>query len=214
MVTHTFNFMDRPQHIAEVTPCDMLPVGGPVYDPPYETPLEDELAWHLVKYLHRGCRLHSQVRVSTPCGIFWVDFVIECRGRRIALECGPLDEAPDLQQERYRDALIVGSTAFDVLYRLSGKRLFHHMEDLLYLLARWHPQVFTERALINLNRLASPEARAFDPPSRPSVLYLHYDGEVPVRLARLRLNRASDWVHDHDAALAEYGAVTPLALGA
>lgn len=220
---------ERPRRVAEVAPSHMFGVGGPLYDPPYETPLEDELAWHLVKYLHRSVRLRSQVRVPTPCGVFWVDFVIEHRGRRIALECGALDEDVDERQERFRDALIMGSAVFQTLYRFRGKDLFYHMEDVLFLLSRLHPELFTERGRINLERLASFEARVWAPPRRGPVLTLAYDAATdaaatdavaadeayaPVRIKRLRLKCATDWVRDHDAALAEYGASAPLAKSA
>ncbi|GIV58171.1 MAG: hypothetical protein KatS3mg042_1084 [Rhodothermaceae bacterium] len=205
-----------PQRVAEVTPAPMLSVGGPVYAPPYEAPLEDELAWHLVKYLRRSVRLHSQVRVPTPCGVFWVDFVLEHNGRYVAIECGALDEEVDERQQRYRDALIMGTGAFEALYRFRGQDLFHHMEDLIYLLSRAHPALFTERAHINLERLASPEARAVERPGRGTEITLRYEDETDparacVRVKRLRLKCATDWVRDHDEALAEYGATLPMA---
>ncbi|QXD16763.1 hypothetical protein GQ464_007445 [Rhodocaloribacter litoris] len=221
MVTHKEEgAVTQPWHVAEVVPAHMFGVGGPVYDPPYETPLEDELAWHLVKYLRRPVRLHSQVRVPTPCGVFWVDFVLEHRGRYLGIECGALEEEVDERQERYRDALIMGTGAFEVLYRFRGEDLFHHMEDLLYLLAREHPALFTERALINLERLASPAARAAAtaapggfawPPAGDSLAIRYPEADedaaaATLRVKRLRLKCATDWVRDHDAALAEYGA--------
>ena len=47
------------------------------YDPPYERPLEDEFAWHLVKYLTPISRLDYQVKCDTAKAKVWVDFVVE-----------------------------------------------------------------------------------------------------------------------------------------
>jgi len=46
-----------------------------MYDPPYESPLEDCFAWALSKYLRPGTNLQKQVEVKTICGDFRVDFV-------------------------------------------------------------------------------------------------------------------------------------------
>jgi hypothetical protein len=210
-----------PRSVAEVVPSPyMMAVGGPVYQPPYETPLEDEMAWHLVKYLARLVNLESQVRVVTPCGPFWVDFVLERQGRRIALEISPLEDQEDPQQQRFRDALVVGSGQFDVLYRLRGHDVFHRLEDVLYLLAKAHPQYFTDRAQVNLERLASDEARKAALPERGMTVSVTYrtastdPSRQPLQITRLRLKCATDWVRDHDRALADYGSTVPLALSA
>lgn len=215
------NVTEMPRSVADVVPPPyMMAVGGPVYQPPYETPLEDEMAWHLVKYLARPVSLTSQVRVVTPCGPFWVDFVLERQGRRIALEISPLEDPDDLQQQQFRDALVVGSGQFDVLYRLRGHDVFHHLEDVLYLLAKAHPAYFTDRAQINLERLASAEARRATLPERGTLVSVTYRTAAtdptrqPLQITRLRLRYATDWVRDHDRALAEYGSTVPLALSA
>jgi len=200
-----------PHSLADVTPRDMLSVGGPVYDPPYDTPLEDELAWHLVKYLNRRAALFSQVRVPTPCGVFWVDFVLLHEGRRVALECGTMEGVEDEQQQQYRDALIMGSGMFDVLYRVRGRDLFYFMEDVVQVLAKAHPAYFTARAQINLSRLAAPEVAAYEVPRTGMVLAVPHGcpapdgGDATLRMKRLRLHCATDWVRHHDDALAHYG---------
>ena len=198
-----------------------------LYDPPYERPLEDEFAWHLIKYLRPIAGLRYQVKVETPCTHAWVDFVVEHGARRIGFEIGSLDD-PDLSGlpgedgERYRDALVIGSGALDVLYRFRAADLLYRPHDALYLAAQWDPTLFSERGKINLHTLASPEARPCRP--RPhetlaQVIYEapevegHVEGEafawpqdVPPVLVVKRLSRAnpSVWMHAYDEALAHF----------
>jgi len=186
---------------AEVYP-EFCGAGGPFYDPPYGTRVEDELAWQLVKYLKSQSHFHSQVQVSTPCGSFSLDIVLEYQGRFICIECGSAD---DEIEDRFRDAIVMGSASFDALYRFRIEDISCHMDDLLFLLSSWHPELFTDRARANLTHLASSETIAFERPCRGARLVLTYkDGNSPVQFKRLRLNCATDWVRDHDAALSMF----------
>lgn len=191
------------------------------YDPPYERPLEDEFAWQLVKYLEPITGLQYQVRVETPCTNAWIDFVVEHGARRIGFEVGPVETAEVTEEERYRDALVIGSGALDVLYRFRGADLLYRPHDALYLAAQWDAEVFTERARINLHTLASPEARACRVRPHETLARVTYEApegeidgeafawpeEVPAELVVRRLSRANPgaWMKDYDAALAHYG---------
>lgn len=200
------------------------------YDPPYERPLEDEFAWQLVKYLEPITGLQYQVKVATPCANVWVDFVVEHGARRIGFEIGTLEEPSDdalpgagEARERYRDALVLGSGALDVLYRFRGADLFYRPADALYLASLWDPVLFTERGCINLHTLASHEARAARVRPHDTRVQVTYndlpaegvvDGEafswpedVPSDLVVRRLSRAhpAAWMRDYDAALAHFG---------
>ena len=207
------------------------------YDPPYERPLEDEFAWHLVKYLSPVSGLRYQERIPTPGGAFWVDFVVEHgsapgRVRRIGFECGDLEEATRSDEnDRLRDALLVGTGALDVLYRFRGQDLLHRLHDALLLAAKWDGDVFSHRGRINLGTLASPEASAADPRPHQALLRLAYDrvedldahegdvfawpAQAPTDLVIRRFSRThpATWLRDYDRALAHYG-VTAEQLGA
>ena len=56
---------------------------GPHYEPPYPGAVQDELAWHLVKYLRADAVLRSEVEVEVPPGaghgpaFFTLDLVVE-----------------------------------------------------------------------------------------------------------------------------------------
>jgi hypothetical protein len=193
------------------------------YDPPYERPLEDEFAWHLVKYLTPISGLQYQVRVETVAMPTWVDFLVEHGARRVGFEVGEVDEA-DTQALHYRDALLLGTGAVDVLYRFRGADLMYRIHDALHLAAKWDADLFSARGRINLRTLASPEARAHQPRPHDAVACVAYappepattpDGEafawpgddVPNELVVRRLARARPgaWIRDYDRALAHFG---------
>jgi hypothetical protein len=203
------------------------------YDPPYDRPLEDEFAWHLVKYLSPVTALSYQVKVETACANVWVDFVVEHGGRRIGFECGELDGSTDEgssvdEPERLRAALILGTGQVDVLYRFQGHDLVHRLHDCLLLVARWDPDLFSTRGQVNLDTLASPEARAHRPLRHETVARIActpaelaaededvYEGEpfawpaaeaeAVLVVHRLSRDNPAAWIRDYDRALAHYG---------
>ena len=150
-------------------------LSGPAYEPPYDGAVQDEFAWHIVKYLREDAVLRSEVELETAGAFFTVDFIAEVPGpirpRRIAIECGGGRNLRDHQRRLRRDATLIasnrpdGQPAVDALYRLRGSDLLDHMEDCLYLVAQWEisapgqPDLFSERGRINLSTLATREAK-------------------------------------------------------
>jgi len=124
------------------------------YQPPYDSPIEDTFAWNLSKYMNSDLRLDKQVELSTPWGIFILDFVVECKSDRIAFECDGKD-FHDVGRDEWRDAMILGGAHVDTIYRLRGTDLIHHIEDCLFVISRLEPQIFSERGRVNLETLAS-----------------------------------------------------------
>lgn len=147
---------------------------GPFYEPPYEGAVQDEFAWHIVKYLREDAVLLSEVDLEVDMAgghaLFKVDFVVEVSGpggkRRVAFECGGERNLRDHQRRLRRDAALIASGAVDAVYRLRGSDLLDHMEDCLYLVAQWEKaagverlDLFSERGRINLDTLATREAK-------------------------------------------------------
>lgn len=179
-----------PQGTARFTPRDWAEstVAGPHHEPPYPGALQDELAWHLVKYLREDARLRSEVEVEVPPGpghgpaYFTLDFVVEVpladatggdagAVRRVAFETASGRTLRDHERRLRRDATLLAHGSVDTVYRLRGSDLLHHMEDVLYLASLWDADLFSERGRINLTTLASAEARALSVrPEQPSVL--------------------------------------------
>ena len=169
---------------ARLAPTDWAEaaVAGPHHEPPYPGAIQDELAWHLVKYLREDARLRSEVEVEVPPGpghgpaFFTLDFVVEVpladgEVRRVAFETAAGRTLRDHERRLRRDATLLAHGAVDTIYRLRGSDLLHHMEDVLYLASLWDADLFSERGRINLKTLASAEARGLSVrPEQPSVL--------------------------------------------
>ena len=130
------------------------------FDPPYESPLEHDLAWHLTKYL--GVLLFKQVDVPLPGTTFRLDLaVVSPRGRVVAFECDGKDAHADGFRDRCRDALILdGMGGPAAIYRFRGKDLHYYMNDCLYVVGRKDPEIFPDWALGQLGLLASDEVKS------------------------------------------------------
>ena len=164
-------------------------LAGPFVEPPYSGALQDEFAWHLVKYLPEAARLRSdfEMEVNTPTGpaLYVADFVVELPAadgetRRVAFDFSDGRSLRDHDLRLRRDATLLGAGALSTIYRLRGSDLMAQMEDVLFLASRWDADLFSDRGRLNLRTLASPEARALTiRPEQPSVLvpYGPSDGE-------------------------------------
>lgn len=127
--------------------------------PPYDSPLEEIFAYHVSKYFDSELYFSPQFRVNTICGLFIVDFVaVTHLGRRIGFECDG-KEFHDSSRDEWRDAMILGADGLDVIYRLRGEDLTYRMNDVLYILSRLEPDLFSERGRLNLHMLVSLATR-------------------------------------------------------
>lgn len=126
----------------------------PEYEPPYDSPIEDIFARSLGRYVNPNLRLDKQIEVNTPWGVFILDFVIECKSKRIAFECDGKDFHNSTRDE-WRDAMILGEGHVDTIYRLRGTDLIHHTDDCLFVISTLEPQIFSRRGKVNLEVLAS-----------------------------------------------------------
>ncbi len=146
----------------------------PCYLPHYDRTIEDEAAWHLVKYLDEACGLLYQHRVTSTEGLVtYVDFVVvDPAGRRIGIEFG---QAGDAHSSPARDVLVMDTGALDVLYRADEEAALHSLHDVLYLVSRYEPDAFTERGRGCLHRLASKQAREAE--AAPSGAHLDFRTE-------------------------------------
>jgi len=131
----------------------------PLYKP-LESPLEELFAFNLEKYLDSSINLQNQIEVETICGNFRIDFVAYSKIKRIAFECDGADYH-NVARDEWRDAMILGAKAVDVIYRLRGSDLTYHIEDCLYLISKWEPEIFSQRGKINLEILASKETKSW-----------------------------------------------------
>lgn len=128
----------------------------PRYSPPYDSPIEDDFAHAIVKWLHPSAIWIPQLSVNTPWGQFRLDFYLEVNEKKIGFECDGRDfHQRTWWRDRWRDQMILGSGIVDVIYRFRGCDIFHRLDDCLYLASLWDPEVFSERGRLNLETLAN-----------------------------------------------------------
>lgn len=201
------------------------------YAPPYERPIEDEFAWHLVKYLDPRAGVQYQARVETPAGPFWVDFLVELpepQGtvRRIGFEIS--EPEADAEADALRDGLLVGQGALDALYRFDSHDLLYRLHDALWCVRAWDASLFSQRGRVNLETLASLDALRLSLRADAREVAMPYalpdpfagqtfDGEIlepeegearTMRVLHYSAAHPSTWMVQHEAALAHFG-ITP-----
>ena len=130
----------------------------PIHEPPYDSPIEDIFAYHLVKYIRPDAKLDKQVTVETPKGIFRLDFVVSVNGRQIGIECDG-EKFHDPWRDEWRDALILGAGFVNDIVRISGKTICGRVHICLLRLSTLYPQMFSDRGKKNIETLATNEAR-------------------------------------------------------
>jgi len=189
---------------------------APAFDPPYESPIEEMFAWDFGKYCAETLDLRKQVSRQTRCGVFRVDFLAYLNGGfRVALECDGIAFHESLRDE-WRDAILLGDDHVDAVVHMRGPDLFYHGNDVLYVLTRLYPELFSERGLVLLDRLASDAALKTMTWVSPGVAHVEYpeDEELDapaadlwvVHRSRHMLRVASPtWRRYHDFATAAGG---------
>jgi hypothetical protein len=129
------------------------------FDPPYDSPIQQELAWVLSKYVTPNARFTKEKEISTDVSAFRVDLVLEIPGgKSIGIECDGRDFHDPLA-DLFRDSLILGSSNLSALYRFPGRVLANRPEDALYLLSLWEPEFFNDRLDDQRDLLVSDEVR-------------------------------------------------------
>jgi len=156
---------------------------SPSFDPPFESPLEEKFSWAIIKYLDPSVRFKKQITVLTFVGTFRIDFVTCQQDVRIGFECDG-EDFHDPFRDECRDALILGGNQVDAIYRIKGKDIEHHVEDCLYLMSRWDPQLFSSRGRHNLAILSSKEAKLAWPPWTDTMFFSFRNSPFSVVMER------------------------------
>jgi very-short-patch-repair endonuclease len=127
------------------------------YNPPYDSPIEDSFAKFALKYFNQELKMDSQVVVKTICGKFRLDFVVtDAKGRKTVIECDG-KEFHEGSRDEWRDAMILGSTDIDEIYRIRGSEINFRIEDVFYILSMWSPWLFDKRQAYNMRCIATQE---------------------------------------------------------
>ncbi|GEM_PF-1321400 len=201
--------MDSWHHIGEVLEGYVASPRqtGIAYDPPYDSPLEDNFARCLIPHLSARGKLHKQVGVSTICGRFIFDFVASLGDRKVAFECDG-KEFHNPHRDEWRDAMILGAKAVAVIYRMRGGDLTYHLADSLYLISRYEPQLFTADGLRRLQAGSSAEARSYKPSPDQNIIQVTYkdSGSLHSLLIERKLQIPPQGIREHWQYLFSYAA--------
>jgi hypothetical protein len=123
-----------------------------LYQPPYDSPIEEIFAWHSTKYLRRDVAVDTQVGVDTRQGQFRMDFVLIDRDERVAVECDGHDFHDPFRDE-FRDAILLGEGHIQTIYHFRGCDLTYYPEDCLWLMSIRDSNLFSKQGRLNLNQL-------------------------------------------------------------
>lgn len=133
----------------------------PSFVPPYDSPIEEDFAYNVVKYLKENVVFDKQVSVQTPKGNFRLDFKLSFEDCAIGLECDG-KEFHDECRDEWRDSLIIGEGLVDDIIRIPGRDIHRRIHICLYQIAEFYPDFFSERGKINIETLAFSEAQSID----------------------------------------------------
>lgn len=126
---------------------------------PYESPIEETLAYHLAKYV--AATMTPQEELGTRWGVFRPDFVLDMSGFRVGIECDGR-HFHDSYRDLWRDMVLLGDGHLDVMYRFPGTAIVNATCDTLFIMSRLDPKLFHERGLLSLESLSSDWARLGD----------------------------------------------------
>lgn len=155
-------------YLAQVDRGDFETWGGPDMPARVDSWLEQRFAWQAIKYLRPEIELRPQVTIATKNGAFRVDFLTKNYRVNLAFECDGAAFHPSRDADDLRDAWLL--TAPDVwgIYHLPYRDLVDCPEWCFMAIAQRHYDLFTDRALANLNNLTRQPA---DPPRDFRVRY-------------------------------------------
>ena len=113
-----------------------------------ESPLEELFLHEADKYLSRLVTICLQEEISTPHGLFRLDFLFRAdRQKPVAVECdGAGSHLGRFEYDRWRDAAILAWTKIRVVVRVQGRRLYRYPTAVWFAIGREVPWLFGEGA--------------------------------------------------------------------
>lgn len=149
----------------------------PEFDPPYESPVEEQFAWSVVKLLDPRCGFQKQFVINTQRGRFRLDFLLTTpRGLRIGIE---IDGAGFHQHrnDSWRDALLLGELHADVVLRFAARDIYYRLFDAIAVLRYLYPEAFDPNRVIAVDRLASTEVER-QVAEMPQWVWVRYEDQI------------------------------------
>ena len=124
------------------------------YEPPYDSPLEEQFAYSLPKYIEEQAKFYKQYEVETVRGTFKLDFLVDSPKGKFGFECDGKD-FHEFHRDMFRDALILGSSDIISVHRITGADIHNRLEDALFAISKIEPDAFSERGHKNLWALST-----------------------------------------------------------
>ena len=166
------------------------------YDPPYDNALDDALAQHLVAYLTPAATLDYKASVWTPWMQCRFDFLIDVGTRRIAIDYTDTPEHMLTALVEDNDALAMGYGGVDAIFRVRAEDLEIRLFDVLHLIARWDPSLFTPYGRRIFAQRAGAAARAAEPDVTDDLVVVSYENGAASGEA---IEEPFDWPEEESA---------------
>ena len=131
-------------------------------------------AYHINKYLRDDAELEPNVVFSTCCGNFSVNFVVFVRHKPITGFQFTNKRFLMDSDEEWRDAMILGDRHLENIYSIPEIGIKRNIDDVLYAISQWNPNIFSARGLINLQNLASTPARKAKIAPNEPFIWIYY----------------------------------------
>lgn len=158
-----------------------------IYNPPYDSPIENEFAYHLEKYIDPSVIVIPQYEIKTLCGTFRPDFFLRTNTTKIVIECDG-KEFHSAYRDEWRDAMILGDSDIDAIYRITGAGIVYHLMDVFYIISKLDKNIFSERGRKNIKSLVSKEIKNFEPSKNETIFYLSGEGGFEYKLIKHHKN--------------------------
>ena len=127
-----------------------------IFEPPYDSPIEEQFAWHFAKYVHPNIELFPQYEIPTSHGTFKMDFVIKIKDKLIGIECDGKNYH-NIGRDFWRDIAIIENSRIKDIFRFRGSDITYHINECLIILSWYYPDIFDERGISNLTKLADKD---------------------------------------------------------
>jgi hypothetical protein len=166
------------------------------YDPPYESPIEDLFAWHIVKYLNWQTNLIKQYPISTKFGSYRIDFVLELHNNKIGIECDG-KRYHENERDLWRDSMIIGESEIKEILRFTGTNITFHIEECIFIISKLHAKYFDNRGITNINILADDYVQNedfYDLHPLSTMDYIYKNEESEDNITHIKITRLCDEV--------------------
>jgi len=158
-----------------------------------ESPIEQILLNHLIKYLDNQTEVSIQIPFKTVSGIFRADIVLERLGRKIILECdGEEFHTKEINEwyDEWRDVLLLKHQEVETIYRIKGKDIYSNINEIIFIISKYDSDFFNPRIIMRiLNSCKSTTIEDYSHRKRININYItEFDKEVNFTLEVKRKN--------------------------